>query len=617
MRFTELGRVGPHLGKDIVHYRSSFNPIVSASPRSFSGTEKTHAENQSFGDFSFSCFFPFNPPLDLYVYHTMSSSRFASAPRSRALRYFTLLSVTSATAITYTALQSRRSLHLDSEPVTHSEGLQEKNTSPPLKSYDVGPHAIWVWGSNKYSTLLPGEGNNTIKSPRPSPIFQETPLRDLVLHEKYGAIVDGKGDVWCWGAGFEGFDPIMASAPDSKVTSSLKGRNITSIAATSSKIYALSKHSGKVYCLSSAKALQAQRDLASGENDPWYYFGMGSWLKTPAGVDHVLLTFDMAKGEKIIQIAGGKNHLLAVTSNGRTLSLPVNPDGNSHKQLGVPPKEVDSATSKIISSALSPFSDIRFATNFNLVSSLAGIPICQVAAGDNTSFARTWPEGRVLGWGQNGMGNIGLGATASVEIVPIPTEVVLARNYPGGTSIKCLNIAAGGNNTFFTIERNSPGEKSPFIDLLAVGSGISGTLGNGLWSSAQGSPVRVKTVSGLQEFSEVANAFKPLEIKAVSISTSPSPHVAVTLHSVKLADKAGVDAGIYGNDVMVWGSGGDYQLGNGKRSNVAVPQHLAALKITKAADREKTGKDGVTSSKEAKIGSGTVSNLPRSVMMKT
>lgn len=49
----------------------------------------------------------------------------------------------------------------------------------------------------------------------------------------------------------------------------------------------------------------------------------------------------------------------------------------------------------------------------------------------------------MLGLGANAFGQIGLGAMSSVDIVPVPTEIVLAKAYPGGTSLKCLNIAAG------------------------------------------------------------------------------------------------------------------------------------------------------------------------------
>ena len=99
----------------------------------------------------------------------------------------------------------------------------------------------------------------------------------------------------------------------------------------------------------------------------------------------------------------------------------------------------------------------------------------------------------MLGFGANEVGQIGLGANAAVEIVQVPVEVVLAKGYPGGTTVSCLDIKAGGTTTFFTVERSSPGKAGTFIDLLACGSGINGGLGNGLWSSANGVPSRVKT----------------------------------------------------------------------------------------------------------------------------
>ena len=105
----------------------------------------------------------------------------------------------------------------------------------------------------------------------------------------------------------------------------------------------------------------------------------------------------------------------------------------------------------------------------------------------------------MLGWGANDSGQIGLGPTAIVDVVPTPVEIVLARNYPGGTTLKCLDVIAGGSSTMFVVQRDTPGKAGEWVDLLACGNGMTGALGNGLWSSASPSPVRVKTVSGLQE----------------------------------------------------------------------------------------------------------------------
>jgi hypothetical protein len=68
--------------------------------------------------------------------------------------------------------------------------------------------AVWVWGSNRNNTLLPPvtgstSPQNILKTARPTPyVPKATPLRDLILAEKYGAAVDGRGDLWFWGNGY-------------------------------------------------------------------------------------------------------------------------------------------------------------------------------------------------------------------------------------------------------------------------------------------------------------------------------------------------------------------------------------------------------------------------------
>ena len=57
--------------------------------------------------------------------------------------------------------------------------------------------------------------------------------------------------------------------------------------------------------------------------------------------------------------------------------------------------------------------------------------------------------------------------------------------------------------------------------------------------------------------SEKANAYLPLGISSLSISSSPSAHVFAVLDSAKEADEKGLSQGLYGKDVMVWGGGGE------------------------------------------------------------
>lgn len=164
---------------------------------------------------------------------------------------------------------------------------------------------------------------------------------------------------------------------------------------------------------------------------------------------------------RFTSLVAGKSHILALTSKGQAFSMPVDPNGNSHKQLGTrialpqlaaeqgtsSPQAVNSSSSSSASqavvSAIPASHDIRYCTALQPITSLSSIELAQVAAGENTSFFRTKGEGRVLGLGANSLGQIGLGALSNVEVVPVPTEIVLARSYPGGTTLKCLNIAAG------------------------------------------------------------------------------------------------------------------------------------------------------------------------------
>ena len=277
--------------------------------------------------------------------------------------------------------------------------------------------------------------------------------------------------------------PLSHPARDwlASVVIALTLQRLKTLAAGPGKLFALSDN-GRLYVVSASKAFQDHR-LDRTSQSWWSYL-----FSTDPGVDHVELqaTGGLKRGERWSGVSVGSHHLLAVTSKGRTFSLPLSPSANSHRQLGTrsvfDKSEAD----------LPPDSDPRFATHLTELPSLAGLQIAQVATSSYTSFART-PAGRVLGWGANESGQIGLGAKTAIEIVSTPVEVVIGKSYPGGTSVKCLDISAGGSTTFYTVERESPGKSGSFIDLLACGSGLTGALGNGMWTNANGAPTRVKT----------------------------------------------------------------------------------------------------------------------------
>jgi len=127
-----------------------------------------------------------------------------------------------------------------------------------------------------------------------------------------------------------------------------------------------------------------------------------------------------------------------------------------------------------------------------------------------------------------------------MDTITVPTEVILWRFTPSGTRSKCLSVKAGmipynlihsfinlhtgGDLTAFTVERE--GDKTRgMIDLLICGNGQYGGLGNNTYTTVQGNPSRVKSLSALfqctscvlsefeierEPFSQIANGLRTL-----------------------------------------------------------------------------------------------------------
>ncbi|KAI0646886.1 RCC1/BLIP-II [Trametes meyenii] len=473
-----------------------------------------------------------------------------------------------------------------------------------------------VWGANGAHTL-DGELPESVRLPSSSEWFNNVALRDLAIHEQHAACVDARGDVYQWGDGFSG---NSSGSSHAKPRLTLRGKNITQLQVTRSRVFALSA-SGRIYVMSSRQADQA---LAAGTptpaSTPWW--GTGWLWGEEEEVDFVEVTSNekLKRGEKFVQISAGLDHMLALTSEGRTFAHPITLNANSHGQLGfrkcdVPaPADLEDArlphkhprvplelTPKSTadpyaksSPAIRPAgsttrnvgafigreaaaaglddSNIRFSDKLFEVPALRGVNVERVAAGGRSSFAKT-STGKVLGWGANEFGQIGLGANVTLEAITVPTEVILWRSTPATMRTTCVDVFAGGDLTMFEVER-ADGSGMPSIDVLACGNGQWGGLGNALYSNAQGTPVRAKNVSGLFEYSERANNLQAIVPETISIS--PTGHVLLTLDTRKHAGPGGG-----GKDVVVWGANFDYQLGNGKRGSVPTPTVL----LTPAGER--------------------------------
>ncbi|KZV85132.1 RCC1/BLIP-II protein, partial [Exidia glandulosa HHB12029] len=400
----------------------------------------------------------------------------------------------------------------------------------------------------------------------------------------HGALVDARGDVYQWGDGHFGTRSVDNREP----MATLKGKDIKSVSLSHGKLYALSR-SGRVFVLP-----VAADDQATPAQPSWF-----SWLwGTTSNPHYAELSTNTRLGytEKFVSISAGSDHLLALTSSGRVFSHPVSLRANAFGQLGFRKFDVQApdAPSKRIEVSLdakgtgwgrsvhTDTSDVplpegiddksvHFCDKLYEVPALKDVKIAQAVAGERTSFVRTVEQGRVLAWGANDFGQLGLGNATSLPYVTVPSEVVLSRYCPAGTYSKCLNIVPGGDLTFFVVERASPG-KTATIDLLAAGRGQWGALGNGTFSSAQAEPLRIRAVSGLTEYSEARQRLEPMGVHALSVSPAPSGHVLLTLDTISRFGTGG-DAPAR-RDLLVWGMNQSSQLGNGARKSLATPQHL-------------------------------------------
>lgn len=189
------------------------------------------------------------------------------------------------------------------------------------KKRSVKSPGVYVWGTNSYRVVDPDSKESVIKTPRRLAYFDGQVLRDLKLTDKSGAAIDEKGDLVQWGKGY--------SESHYKPTKTLTGKNLASLCMSNDRILALAAD-GKVYSVPIAEA-----DQLSGKKPKegsWIPFWSGS-----SGLSYRVLQPSLKLGEKITAIRGGLEHALLLTSSGRVFSVAASTESYpSFGQLGVP-----------------------------------------------------------------------------------------------------------------------------------------------------------------------------------------------------------------------------------------------------------------------------------------
>ena len=278
----------------------------------------------------------------------------------------------------------------------------------------------------------------------------------------------------------------------------------------------------------------------------------------PLAVD----TTGVLAGKKIIAIAAGYDHSLALDSNGKVYAWGANDDGqlgNNSESNSLVPVAVNTtgvlAGKKIIAIAAGKYFSLALASDgkvyawgdnwtnqlgnrtsssssdvpaaVDTTGALAGKTVTAIAAGSGHCLALA-SDGTVYGWGAGQSGQIGNGSKANTHV---PSAVMFSGK-------KMTAIAAGGN---FSLAVDSNGT------VYSWGYGTDGELGNGKSGSYTDYtsiiPVCVDTTGVLagKKIIAVAAGFK---------------------HSIAL----GSDGTVY-----TWGANDDGQLGNGTTTKSDVP----------------------------------------------
>lgn len=458
---------------------------------------------------------------------------------------------------------------------------------------------VYAWGSNSGRVAAPESDETYIKSPRRIPFFDGMLLRDIKLDRDFGAAVTEEGDLLQWGRGY--------SKELRQPTLTLAGKRLVSITISRDRVIGLSS-SGKIYTLpvSREDQLFGPKHLES----TWIPFYSSRAPISYRTIEPPLPLWS----EKVSQIASGLDHLLILTNKGRLFSAAASStEFPARGQLGVPGLTWTTRPA-------GPYDQPHE------ISTLRGFEITSIAAGDYHSFAVD-KEGRVFAFGDNSLGQLGFDYNSESPIISAPSLLPIQKLYAGtNLSPRVTSVAAGGVNSFITVDATrvaGPGDNDAntralgriTADTWSCGQGTWGGLGNGRWTHMQGTPTKIKALSGLFEYDEPTSSIIPIRLARLTVG---STHASATMNNVT---HIGAHAGSsendtnWGADVLWWGGNEFYQLGTGKRNNVSQPVYIPPLEV--AADKEKERREEhrfqITPRGKVKLGNGRTVEMEQRV----
>lgn len=427
---------------------------------------------------------------------------------------------------------------------------------------------VYAWGSNFGKVVAPESKETVVKTPRRIGWFDGMLLRDLKIDQQFGVAVTEQGDLVQWGTGYRADDPRPAYT--------LRGKDIVKLAISRDRILALSK-AGSVYSLPVARSDQLG-GAKMEQGSSWLSF----WSSPGSQISYrQIKPENLGWGEEVIDIKSGLEHALLLTSSGRVFSAASSTENfPSRGQLGIPG----------LTWLTRPQGPVD---QPHEISTLKGFKAKEIATGNYHSLVLD-TEGRVFGFGDNSVSQLGFPAEPEVPIIDSPSLLPFDKLYRGTELVpKVTSVAAGGSNSFFTVDSTrlppKPGAVSSEViaparalgkivsDTWATGEGIYGGLGTGRWTHVSDGPTKIKALSGLFEWDEKAEQVIPIRLARMSVGTT---HTAAVMDNVTYVDASGrtnENDTNWGADVVWWGGNEHYQLGTGKRANSNAPIYIGPL----------------------------------------
>lgn len=427
---------------------------------------------------------------------------------------------------------------------------------------------VYAWGSNAGRVVAPDSPKEAvIKTPRRIPWFDGMLMRDLKMDQEFGVAATEAGDVVQWGKKYSAEDPTPSYT--------LRGKDIVKLAISQDRILALSK-GGSVYSLPVARSDQLAGSKSDGGSS-WFSF----WSSPGSSINYrQIQPANLGWGEKIIDVQSGLEHALLLTSSGRVFSAASSSESYPSKgQLGIPgltwltrPKgPVDQP---------------------HEIAGLTGFKAEKIAAGDYHSLVLD-KAGRVFAFGDNSVGQLGFPSDGEAPTIDTPSLLPFNKLYKGtGLVPKVTSIAAGGRNSFFTVDAARGNNQIPTVetvvaparamgkvvaDTWATGEGIYGCLGTGRWTHISNGLHKIKSLSGLFEWDEKAEEVIPIRLARLSVGSTHTAAVMDNVTYVNASGKTNENDTNWGADIVWWGGNEFYQLGNGKRTNANAPIYISPL----------------------------------------